>query len=52
MKLHSKLSRYKKLLQLEKRILGESLLLVEQCEAELKYLGHIETKSEKICKMS
>ncbi|MFJ8247403.1 PHP domain-containing protein [Peribacillus asahii] len=46
LKLKTKQERYSKVLQFESEQVSESLSLVEQCEAELTYLGHIETKSE------
>lgn len=45
-KLKTKKERYTKLLQLEQEVADENLSLVEQCEAELEFLGHIETKNE------
>lgn len=44
LKLKSKKERYAKVLQFESEQVDESLSLVEQCENELAYLGHIETK--------
>ncbi len=43
LKLKSKKERYAKVLQYELDLPEESLSLVEQCEGELTYLGHIET---------
>jgi DNA polymerase III subunit alpha len=45
-KIKTKKERYAKLLQLEQDLEDESLALVEQCTAELDYLGHIETVSD------
>lgn len=46
LKLKSKKERYDKVLQFESMQEDESLSLVEQCEAELEFLGHIETKND------
>ncbi|MEX3625133.1 PHP domain-containing protein [Viridibacillus arvi] len=46
LKAKSKHERRTKVLQFESEQVEESLSLVEQCERELMYLGHIETKSE------
>lgn len=45
-KLKTKKERYAKLLKLESEIENEKLSLVEQCEDELEYLGHIVTVSK------
>lgn len=45
-KLKTKRERYAKLLQLESEMEDVSLSLVEQCTAELEFLGHIETISD------
>lgn len=51
LKLKSKKERYDYLKQFEKDYIGdENLSLVEQCEAELEYLGHIETMNEETAK--
>jgi DNA polymerase III subunit alpha len=47
-KLKTKRERYAKVLQMEQEMENESLALVEQCTAELEYLGHIETTSEEM----
>lgn len=44
--LKSKKDRYAKVLQFEYDQLNDDLSLVEQCESELTYLGHIETKDD------
>lgn len=46
LQLKSKTERKTKVLQFELEQVEESLSLVEQCESELAYLGHIETKSD------
>lgn len=46
LQLKSKVERKAKVLQFESEQVEESLSLVEQCEIELTYLGHIETKSD------
>jgi DNA polymerase-3 subunit alpha len=46
LQLKSKQERYTKVLQYESELEDEYLSLVEQCESELTYLGHIETKNE------
>lgn len=45
-KLKTKRERYAKVLQIESDMPEEKLSLVEQCTAELEFLGHIETVSE------
>lgn len=47
-KLKTKKERYTKVLQFESEQENESLALVEQCTAELEFLGHIETISEEM----
>ncbi|MED3440275.1 DNA polymerase III subunit alpha [Bacillus subtilis] len=46
LKIKSKVERKAKVLLFEKEQVDESLSLVEQCEHELTYLGHIETVSK------
>ncbi|MEH7209544.1 PHP domain-containing protein [Priestia megaterium] len=48
LKLKTRNERYTKVLQFESEQIEESLSTVEQCESELTYLGHIETKDENI----
>lgn len=48
LKLKTKQERYTKVLQYEQEVENESLSLVEQCESELEYLGHIETVNEEM----
>ncbi len=47
-KLKTRKERYAKLLQYELELPDESLALVEQCTAELEYLGHVETISSEM----
>ncbi|WP_233198031.1 PHP domain-containing protein [Bacillus mycoides] len=47
-KLKTKRERYAKLLQLESEMEDKSLSLVEQCTAELEFLGHVETIADTI----
>jgi len=50
LKIKSKKERYEKVLQYERELQDETLSLIEQCEKELEYLGHIETHKESIPK--
>lgn len=47
-KIKTKIERYAKVLQIESELEDERLSLVEQCTAELEFLGHAETIDEKM----
>lgn len=47
-KIKTKRERYEELAEFEDSLVDESLSLVETCEAELEYLGHIETIDPKM----
>ncbi|MDY7043727.1 PHP domain-containing protein [Virgibacillus sp. M23] len=48
LKLKTKKDRYTKVLHYENDLNDESLSLVEQCESELEFLGHVETVDEEM----